>query len=107
MYCLESFAETSPEILRALIQRYPLATLVSVSANGLEVNHIPLYLAPGEGPQRKNQLALEYAPEPPFQAGRPEDAPKDIVEVVRCRTETLRAERERMIGQWITRPPAG
>jgi len=48
------------------------------------------------------QLALEYAPEPPFQAGRPEGAPKDILEIVRCRTETLRAERERMIGQSIT-----
>ena len=35
MYCLESFAETSPEILRALIQRYPLATLVNMGGNGL------------------------------------------------------------------------
>ncbi|BBF66776.1 FMN-binding negative transcriptional regulator [Acidithiobacillus ferridurans] len=103
MYCPESFAETSPEILRALIQRYPLATLVSMSGNGLEANHIPLYLAPGEGPQRKNQLALEYAPEPPFQAGRPEDAPKDIVKVVRRHTETLRAERERMIAVSVWR----
>lgn len=51
MYCPEPFAETRPEILRALIQRYPLATLVSMGANGLEANHIPLYLVPGEGPQ--------------------------------------------------------
>ena len=51
MYCLETFSETRPEILRALIQRYPLATLVSMGAHGLEANHIPLYLAPGEGPQ--------------------------------------------------------
>ena len=51
MYCPDPFAETRPEILRALIQRYPLATLVSMGANGLEANHIPLYLAPGEGPQ--------------------------------------------------------
>jgi len=51
MYCPDPFAETRPEILRALIQRYPLATLVSVGANGLEANHIPLYLVPGEGPQ--------------------------------------------------------
>ena len=51
MYCPEPFVETRPEILRALIQRYPLATLVSMGANGLEANHIPLYLAPGEGPQ--------------------------------------------------------
>ena len=51
MYCPDPFAETRPKILRALIQRYPLATLVSMSGNGLEANHIPLYLAPGEGPQ--------------------------------------------------------
>lgn len=41
MYCPDPFAETRPEILRALIQRYPLATLVSVGVNGLEANHIP------------------------------------------------------------------
>ncbi|MCL5980134.1 MAG: FMN-binding negative transcriptional regulator [Gammaproteobacteria bacterium] len=51
MYCLEAFTETRPVILRALIQQYPLATLVSTGAQGLEANHIPLYLAPGEGPQ--------------------------------------------------------
>ena len=51
MYCPDPFAETRPEILRALIQRYSLATLVSMGGNGLEANHIPLYLAPGEGPQ--------------------------------------------------------
>ena len=51
MYCPEPFAETRPEILRALIQHYPLATLVSMGANGLEANHIPLYLVPGERPQ--------------------------------------------------------
>ena len=51
MYCPEPFAETRPEILRALIQRYPLATLVSMGGNGLEANHIPLYLVPGEGVQ--------------------------------------------------------
>ena len=165
MYCPEAFAENRPEILRTLIQRYPLATLITMGSNGLEANHIPLYLLPGEGPHqvlhghvaRANplwreappdgevlvipvkervvrdgnlitgggvtagtdfglvvaaalrgqagaeevQLALEYAPEPPFQAGRPEDAPKDIVETVRRHTETLRVERERMIRQWI------
>ncbi|MHB8211945.1 MAG: FMN-binding negative transcriptional regulator [Acidithiobacillus sp.] len=71
MYCPESFAETRPEILRALIQRYPLATLVSMGGNGLEANHIPLYLAPGEGPQlvlqghvaRANPLWREASPD--------------------------------------------
>ena len=60
----------------------------------------------GQAVAEEIQLALEYAPESPFQAGRPEDAPKDIVEIVRRRTETLRAERERITGQWITRSPA-
>ena len=71
MYCPDPFAETRPEILRALIQRYPLATLVSMGANGLEANHIPLYLAPGEGPQlvlqghvaRANPLWRETPPD--------------------------------------------
>nr|WP_163099784.1 FMN-binding negative transcriptional regulator [Acidithiobacillus ferrianus]NDU44045.1 FMN-binding negative transcriptional regulator [Acidithiobacillus ferrianus] len=71
MYCPEPFAETRPEILRALIQRYPLATLVSMGANGLEANPIPLYLAPGEGPQpvlqghvaRANPLWREAPPD--------------------------------------------
>jgi transcriptional regulator GlxA family with amidase domain len=31
------------------------------------------------------QLGLEYAPEPPFQAGRPETAPPEILEEVRAR----------------------
>lgn len=51
MYCPKPFAENRPEALRALVRRYPLATLVSMGGHGLEVNHIPLYLAPGEGPQ--------------------------------------------------------
>ena len=57
MYCPEPFAETRPEILRALIQRYPLATLVSMGGNGLEANHIPLYLAPGVEPVLQGHIA--------------------------------------------------
>ena len=60
----------------------------------------------GQAAAEEIQLALEYAPEPPFQTGKPEGAPRDILEVVRRRTETLRAKRERITGQWITRSPA-
>ena len=35
MYCPDPFAETRPESLQALIQRYPLATLVNMGGNGL------------------------------------------------------------------------
>jgi cyclohexyl-isocyanide hydratase len=38
------------------------------------------------GPQRAQaiQLALEYAPEPPFEAGRPETAPAEVLAVVQA-----------------------
>jgi cyclohexyl-isocyanide hydratase len=43
------------------------------------------------------QLNLEYAPEPPFDAGSPETAPREVVATVRARGAALRAERERLI----------
>lgn len=42
------------------------------------------------------QLALEYAPAPPFDAGRPETAPPAVLERVRARTGAMRAERQRL-----------
>lgn len=42
------------------------------------------------------QLNLEYAPEPPFDAGTPDTAPPEVVELVRTRTAASRAERERL-----------
>jgi cyclohexyl-isocyanide hydratase len=44
-------------------------------------------------------LNLEYAPAPPFDAGRPESAPKAIVETVLSRMIKIREERERLIGE--------
>ncbi len=37
----------------------------------------------GEDIAKAIQLAIEYAPEPPFDAGRYRDAPQDRVEMVR------------------------
>lgn len=45
MYRPDHFEEIRPEALRDLIRRHPLATLVTLGANGLEANHIPLYLS--------------------------------------------------------------
>ncbi len=45
MYRPDHFEEIRPEVLRDLIRRHPLATLVTLGANGLEANHIPLYLS--------------------------------------------------------------
>jgi cyclohexyl-isocyanide hydratase len=43
------------------------------------------------------QLQLEYAPEPPFDAGTAATAPADVLEAVRSRGATLRSERERLV----------
>ena len=74
-------------------------------AAGIDFGLVLVAALRGQSVAEEIQLALEYAPEPPFQAGRPEDAPEDILEVVRRRTERLRAERERMIGAWRKMPP--
>ncbi len=39
------------------------------------------------------QLSLEYAPEPPFECGRPERARPEIVAAIRCRLAAHGAER--------------
>lgn len=45
------------------------------------------------------QLALEYAPEPPFDAGTPRTAGADIVATAKQRMAKMRAEREDIIGR--------
>jgi len=56
------------------------------------------------------QLAMEYAPEPPFGAGRPESAPAQVVESVRRRFERVWPERlaaARRAGAALDRSMAG
>jgi cyclohexyl-isocyanide hydratase len=43
------------------------------------------------------QLDLEYAPEPPFDAGTPSTAPEEVVAAARKRGVNLRAVRERLV----------
>jgi len=45
MYVPPAFAEDDPERLREFIRRYPLGTLVTATANGLDANHIPFLIA--------------------------------------------------------------
>ncbi|NBX20604.1 MAG: FMN-binding negative transcriptional regulator [Betaproteobacteria bacterium] len=47
MYQPSHFIENRPEVLHALVQSHPLATLVTLSAKGLDANHIPLVLRVG------------------------------------------------------------
>ena len=46
MYLPAHFAENRPEVLQALMQQNPLATLVMQTSDGLEANHIPLQFLP-------------------------------------------------------------
>jgi cyclohexyl-isocyanide hydratase len=43
------------------------------------------------------QLGIEYAPDPPFEAGTPETAPADIVQAARAKTAELRASRTALV----------
>ncbi len=43
------------------------------------------------------QLQIEYAPEPPFDAGAPETAPPDVVAAVRARGLPMRQAREALV----------
>ncbi|CAD6876281.1 FMN-binding negative transcriptional regulator [Methylomonas fluvii] len=43
MYIPKHFDEPRIEVMQALIRDYPLATLVTLSADGLNANHIPLH----------------------------------------------------------------
>jgi putative intracellular protease/amidase len=47
----------------------------------------------GDEAAQRVQLTIEYAPEPPFSAGRPETAPPQVVERVLAGMKTLAAER--------------
>lgn len=46
MYVPEHFRETRIEVLRGLVERYPLGTLVAVTSEGITANHIPMQLLP-------------------------------------------------------------
>ncbi|HCI14069.1 MAG: transcriptional regulator [Gallionellales bacterium GWA2_60_142] len=45
MYIPRQFEEPNIEVMHELIRAQPLATLVTLNANGLEANHIPLALS--------------------------------------------------------------
>jgi cyclohexyl-isocyanide hydratase len=52
------------------------------------------------------QLAIEYAPAPPFDAGRPELAPDAVVQQIEQRLLPLRAGREAAVARAAARPLA-
>lgn len=51
MYIPSKFAETRIPVLRALVRRHPLATLVAATASGVDAEHVPLLLDEARGPR--------------------------------------------------------
>ncbi len=51
----------------------------------------------GEEAAQGAQLLLEYAPEPPFDAGLPETAPRPVMDAVNARLSNVLADAERRI----------
>lgn len=50
MYIPKHFAEPRVDVLHQLIRARPLSTLVTLSSNGLDANHVPLHLSGQPGP---------------------------------------------------------
>ncbi len=50
MYIPPQFEESRVEVLHQLIRSYSLGTLVTLSASGMEANHIPFHLTPEPTP---------------------------------------------------------
>lgn len=60
----------------------------------------------GEDLARRIQLGLEYAPQPPFDAGRPERAPAEIVTAMREALGAATASSRERFEQFVARMPA-
>jgi len=50
MYLPPQFEQPDIEVMHELIRNRPLATLVTLGANGIDANHIPLHLEPAPEP---------------------------------------------------------
>ena len=50
MYIPTQFEEPRVDVMHELIRTYPLATLVTLSAAGLNANHIPMHVSPTPAP---------------------------------------------------------
>src|SRR5258705_1067355 len=53
------------------------------------------------------QLGLEYAPQPPFDSGRPDTAPAEVLEAVNARTAAAFAGRRVRLDPWAAAQPPG
>jgi len=71
MYIPKHFEESRVDVMHALIRAHPLATLVTLTSNGIVANHIPLHLSESPAPfgtlqghvARSNSVWKEYSPD--------------------------------------------
>jgi len=49
MYTPPQFEQPNIEVMQELMSQYPLASLITLNANGIEANHVPLHLSVEEG----------------------------------------------------------
>ncbi|WP_175779025.1 FMN-binding negative transcriptional regulator [Burkholderia anthina] len=49
MYVPADFAESRPDVLRELIVQHPFGSLITHGKSGLDANHLPFELLPGDG----------------------------------------------------------
>ncbi|MGV8920891.1 MAG: DJ-1/PfpI family protein [Pseudomonas sp.] len=56
----------------------------------------------GDQEAQATQLQLEYAPAPPFNAGRPETAPPEVLALTRQRGAALLAQREQIVARVVS-----
>ena len=71
MYLPKMFEETRPEVLQQLLREHPLGTLVVMTANGLDANHIPFEYEPQPLPwgtlhghvSRANPVWRDFSPD--------------------------------------------
>lgn len=49
MYVPADFAESRPDVLRELIVQHPFGSLITHGKRGLDANHLPFELLPGDG----------------------------------------------------------
>ena len=71
MHNPKHFAESRVEVMRDLIRRHPLAVVVTLTAGGLDANHIPLEIDPEPAPYgtlrghvaRANPVWRDFSPE--------------------------------------------
>jgi cyclohexyl-isocyanide hydratase len=61
----------------------------------------------GQAQAEAIQLALEYAPQPPFRAGTPEEAPAAVLATVRTQMAPTRAARAAIIAKLVGADIAG